>query len=802
MPIKEGWVYRRRDYLDFTFAERYLLLRGSHLMVYKRKGEPSPRRVIVLTYDLDVGEVEEVRGTFHAAQLFTFRLGFREEGKENDDSDTEVASRTSSRLSSGGSFKNLFGLMGSTKEKDKKEEKDVPEIIMSDADKEREGEAGEGQATVQEGAEGSRKHGEVIRYFEFGCKTKEEATEWRDVIMHSRDQLRALEDKQLEDRRRLANPPEAKGIEEVPAQIQTLMEEALRTHTKVSEFRERQDDVSRLTMYSLDSELAAQQKFQLYTVADGITVYRDRNDGFFEHKMEYARAVNDMLIRAMAVGLLMSLVLALKGYIWLALVGGFATSFALIGGMLHSMPVKGPPSLMAVQLVRGEPEHITQILTKTNVMPAWMPAVARARDIEVVNEYSSIIHVVVNPTQVFPFWARPRDMVLMRYWRCEDDGSHLVMYTSTNHPSCPPSKDYVRASMPLMAVVVFPKKKEVQAVESTLPVSQVALGLTYNPGGVSALLSEHLQHIGPSLPFLRALISLKDECLLRDFVNPKLTFELPEGAPVRTSAPGVDSHGMVVGVQKVPSSCPQKFWGEPDASKFEVRGRNYLTDRAKCPAGPAMFHLVALDVLSFENADHRYNLALRPDNLVQSLNSNSSAPPPPFTFVVNIIVPTSDNLCVVCYYQPADPKWAESSVAGLDLFNKFIDGTDEFRNSRFKLVPDMVEGSFFIRKAVPCRPAIIGNKGLKMNYLRRPNFFEVDFDVSSDPTARSVTGLVLGATKTLAVDLAFLIESKSEAELPETILGTVRFDHIDLGVFKRIPKEAPTHVDEKVAGGS
>lgn len=50
-------------------------------------------------------------------------------------------------------------------------------------------------------------------------------------------------------------------------------------------------------------------------------------------------------------------------------------------------------------------------------------------------------------------------------------------------------------------------------------------------------------------------------------------------------------------------------------------------------------------------------------------------------------------------------------------------------------------------------------------------------------------GLVLGATKGLTVDLAFLIESQHEAELPETILGTVRFRHVDLSVCRRIPAQ-------------
>lgn len=40
----------------------------------------------------------------------------------------------------------------------------------------------------------------------------------------------------------------------------------------------------------------------------------------------------------------------------------------------------------------------------------------------------------------------------------------------------------------------------------------------------------------------------------------------------------------------------------------------------------------------------------------------------------------------------------------------------------------------------------------------------------------------------MALDIAFLVESQTEAELPEVVLGTVRFDHIDLGkAARRVP---------------
>ncbi len=41
---------------------------------------------------------------------------------------------------------------------------------------------------------------------------------------------------------------------------------------------------------------------------------------------------------------------------------------------------------------------------------------------------------------------------------------------------------------------------------------------------------------------------------------------------------------------------------------------------------------------------------------------------------------------------------------------------------------------------------------------RGPNYFEVDIDVSSSSVAKHVVGLVCGATKSVTVDLAILLQ--------------------------------------------
>ena len=101
------------------------------------------------------------------------------------------------------------------------------------------------------------------------------------------------------------------------------------------------------------------------------------------------------------------------------------------------------------------------------------------------------------------------------------------------------------------------------------------------------------------------------------------------------------------------------------------------------------------------------------------------------------------------------------------------------RNASFKLIPHIVKGSFIIRQSVGSTPVLLGKK-LKQYYFKSAKYIEVDVDVGSSYTAATVVNMVSGVTKTLVVDLAIVLEGKTQQELPESLLGTVRLDRIDL----------------------
>ena len=57
---------------------------------------------------------------------------------------------------------------------------------------------------------------------------------------------------------------------------------------------------------------------------------------------------------------------------------------------------------------------------------------------------------------------------------------------------------------------------------------------------------------------------------------------------------------------------------------------------------------------------------------------------------------------------------------------------------------------------------------------------EVDIDVASSSVASTVVGMVQGATKSLVVDMGIVLEGHTNDELPERLLGSVRFSRVDM----------------------
>ncbi|KAK7354404.1 hypothetical protein VNO80_19865 [Phaseolus coccineus] len=206
-------------------------------------------------------------------------------------------------------------------------------------------------------------------------------------------------------------------------------------------------------------------------------------------------------------------------------------------------------------------------------------------------------------------------------------------------------------------------------------------------------------------------------------------------------------------------------WTSPSGEGFMIRGKNYLKDNSKVAGGDPLLKLIAVDWLKVDKTADR--IALHHRNLVQSETGKKF----PFVLVFNLQVPAKPNYSLVLYYA------SDRAVSKDSLLAKFLDGDDTFRDTRFKLIPSIVEGYWMVKRAVGTKACLLG-KAVTCKYFKQDNFFEIDVDIGSSSVARSVIGLVLGYVTSLVVDLAILIEAKEEAELPEYLLGTVRLNRL------------------------
>eukprot|EP00470_Lotharella_oceanica_P011491 CAMPEP_0170187720 /NCGR_PEP_ID=MMETSP0040_2-20121228/42434_1 /TAXON_ID=641309 /ORGANISM="Lotharella oceanica, Strain CCMP622" /LENGTH=172 /DNA_ID=CAMNT_0010434823 /DNA_START=189 /DNA_END=710 /DNA_ORIENTATION=+ len=123
------------------------------------------------------------------------------------------------------------------------------------------------------------------------------------------------------------------------------------------------------------------------------------------------------------------------------------------------------------------------------------------------------------------------------------------------------------------------------------------------------------------------------------------------------------------------------------------------------------------------------------------------------------------------------------------MFDNFVNKGDDYRNERFKIVPTVIVGSWIVRKMVGAKPALLGRK-ITCSYHKGEDYLEIDVDISSSYVAQKILGVVQGTCKTLQVDLGFLIEGKNERELPEVMIGAIRYHHVDLGAIPQLKVES------------
>ncbi|KAG6409692.1 hypothetical protein SASPL_127734 [Salvia splendens] len=250
----------------------------------------------------------------------------------------------------------------------------------------------------------------------------------------------------------------------------------------------------------------------------------------------------------------------------------------------------------------------------------------------------------------------------------------------------------------------------------------------------------------------------------------------PSTAAVVTGEDWRDEAVTTGSLKHVDLNTGSNGWASPPGDLFSVRGPNYLTKKGKNPAGEWLMNPAGVDWLrSSGKLDH---VLARPDNRVMNALRASRCEKSSKTFIIaiNLQVPGREHHSAVFYFSSK----VDEPIGSNSLLYQFINGSDAFRSSRFKIVNKIVKGPWIVKTTVGNYSACLLGKALNCYYHRGPNYLEIDVDIGSSAIASAILKLALGCVTAVTIDMGFLVEGQKEEELPERLFGAVRICQMEM----------------------
>uniref|UniRef100_A0A2P2L3K3 Lipid binding protein n=2 Tax=Rhizophora mucronata TaxID=61149 RepID=A0A2P2L3K3_RHIMU len=428
-------------------------------------------------------------------------------------------------------------------------------------------------------------------------------------------------------------------------------------------------------------------------------------------------------------------------------------------------------------------------------------------------QYGSLVEDVDGHTAIlyhrlqldwFTTFVWPRDLCYVRYWRRNDDGSYVVLFRSREHENCGPQPGYVRAHLESGGFNISPLKpwngRPRTQVQHLMQIDLKGWGVGYIPSFQQHCLLQMLNSVAglrewfaqtdergapPRIPVMvnmaSASVSKKNLKAQDSTVHPRFSLDQLNAAS-RNSAMmdeysdedeefqiaeeereaysikhdnDLKKTALEEPADQLDLSCfsgnlrrddrdnARDCWRISDGKNFRVRSKNFCYDKSKISAGKHLMDLVAVDW--FKDTKRMDHVARRQGCAAQVASEKGL-----FSIIFNLQVPGSMHYSMVFYFV------TKELVPG-SLLQRFVDGDDEFRNSRFKLIPSVPKGSWIVRQSVGSTPCLLG-KAVDCNYIHGSSYLEVDVDIGSSTVANGVLGLVIGVITTLVVDMAFLVQ--------------------------------------------
>jgi len=250
---------------------------------------------------------------------------------------------------------------------------------------------------------------------------------------------------------------------------------------------------------------------------------------------------------------------------------------------------------------------------------------------------------------------------------------------------------------------------------------------------------------------------------------------------------------------------PSWCLGRPE--NLQVRSPNYLKNKNKMPSGPTLYNSLGADIWSSPK---------RIKHIAQHLNlpwaqtgeqPTEDCPVPPL-LIINCQLPMDESnlfsddgptVMIVMYFELTtetrdmlnNPRTQGSPA--VSLLKRFCSKQQKMNQSRrFKVIcqvenTDTAELPEFVA-GFNGKPVLITNSG---SLFKTADYFEIDINVHRFNMLAKKTLLTLKDTlKQLKLQLGFVLEGKSEAELPETLLASISLSSIDLA---KVPEFSLLH---------
>ncbi|KAL7612704.1 hypothetical protein Lser_V15G08016 [Lactuca serriola] len=445
------------------------------------------------------------------------------------------------------------------------------------------------------------------------------------------------------------------------------------------------------------------------------------------------------------------------------------------------------PALAAVSVMEGTPEVIFQILMSLGSSRSqWDFCFQKGSVIETIDSHTDIIHKQLDGDWL-PWDMKRRDLLLHRYWRKEENGTYIILYHSVIHNKCPPQKGFMRAFVKCGGYVISPVNQYKQSVVRHMLSIDWKFWRSYLQKSSGQCITIHM--LG-RLAALRELVKTNlSDYLFTEFTSEELKKDSlmmhHNEASNESDLVKMDDHDhdhysdeffdfddesecdYIITLPEDQTGNLAHSWSSPEPSLFPIRGETFLEDRKKITAESTLLKTVAVDWLkSDKREDH---LAIRPGNIVQKYAAHGR---PEFFIVINFQVPGSTHYNLASYFMASSP------IKDIPLLETFIKGDDAFRNSRFKIIPNVSKGPWILRHAIR-RPTLVGQI-LKINYIHGNNYLEMDVDVGSSALARGLASKTFSCFSNLIIEIAFVIQANTRDELPEHVGGAFRLSHLDM----------------------